>query len=67
MGYLVLLGYHLRFLGASTKYKWVSALQPNDLLSFTRFLYEQLINFILANSRFARRFTSVNNLGIVRV
>jgi ATP-binding cassette subfamily B protein len=35
------------------------------LLSFARFLDQQFINFSLADLRFARCFTSVNNFGIV--
>ena len=59
------IGDYLRFLGASTKHEWIPAFQPNDLFSFARFLDQQRINFILADSRFARRFTNVNNFGVV--
>src|SRR5258707_6571841 len=58
------IGDYLRLLGASTKHEWIPALQPNDLLSFARFLDQQRINFILADSRFASRYTNVNYFSV---
>jgi hypothetical protein len=59
------IGDDLRLLSASTKHEGISALQPNNLLSFARFLDQQRINFLLVDLRVARRFADIDNFSVV--
>src|SRR5262245_38371644 len=54
----------LRFFGPSAEHEWIAAFQPNDLLSFVRFVDQQRANFLLGMA-FTGLFADINDFCVV--